>query len=157
MLHNGLALNPSKSEVIVFGTAQSLALSDIKSVEIAGIDIAVSEKIKSLGVTLDKRLTFDTQVGNICKAVHYHARSLRHIRNSLPNSLAQTVASSIVSRLDYCNSLLTATSQKNIARLQRAQNTVARAVTRTAKFDHISPVLKKLHWLPVESRINFKI
>ena len=37
------------------------------------------------------------------------------------------------------------------------QNTAARIVTRTKKYEHISPVLKDLHWLPVANRIKFKI
>ena len=73
---------------------------------VAGSVIAVSDQIKSLGMVLDKRLSFNAQVDRTCKAIQYHARSFRHIRNSLPDTLARTVASSIVSRLDYCNSLL---------------------------------------------------
>ena len=47
--------------------------------------------------------------------------------------------------------------QHLISRLQSIQNTAARVVTRTRKFDHITPVLKQLHWLPVRYRIVFKI
>ena len=44
-----------------------------------------------------------------------------------------------------------------IVRLQAVQNSSARFVSGTRKFDHISPVLVHLHWLPVQSRIEFKI
>ena len=44
-----------------------------------------------------------------------------------------------------------------LSRLQSIQNTAARVVTRTRKFDHITPVLKQRHWLPVCYRIIFKI
>ena len=157
MLHNGLALNPLKSEVIEFGTAQALHKSNIQDFNVAGSVIAVSDQIKSLGVVLDKRLSFDVQVNRTCKVIHYHARSFRHIRNSLPDILARTVASSIVSHLDYCNSLPVGMAQTNVIKLQRAQNSIARIVTGTSRFDHIQPVLKKLHWLPVDCRIKFKV
>ena len=62
MLHNGLALNPSKSEVVEFLTAQALHKSKIQYFNVAGSIIAVSDQIKSLGVLLDKRLSFDAQV-----------------------------------------------------------------------------------------------
>ena len=67
------------------------------------------------------------------------------------------MASSIVSRLDYSNSLLVETAQTNVIKLQRAQNSIARIVTGTSRFGHIQPVLKELHWLPVDCRIKFKV
>ena len=69
MLHNGLALNPSKSEVIEFCTAQALHKSNIQNFNVAGSVIAVSDQIKSFGVVLDKRLSFDAQVDRTCKAI----------------------------------------------------------------------------------------
>ena len=48
-------------------------------------------------------------------------------------------------------------SQTNVTKLQRAQNSIARVVTGTNRFDHIQPVLKELHWLPVDCRIKFKL
>ena len=59
--------------------------------------------------------------------------------------------------MNSCNSLLYGLPQHLISRLQSIQNTAARVVTRTRKFDHITPVLKQLHWLPVRYRIVFKI
>ncbi len=62
----------------------------------------------------------------------------------------------ISSRLDYCNSLFTCLTQKSIDRLQTVQNSAARLLTRTKKYDHITPILASLHWL-VCFRIDFKI
>ena len=114
--------------------------------------------IKSLGVTIDKALTFNTHVDNVCKAVCFHTRSLRHVRRFVDADVANYIASSMVgSRLDYCNSLLYETSASSIARLQRLQNSLARIVTLTPKRHHITPVMAGLHWLPIAARINFKI
>ena len=44
-----------------------------------------------------------------------------------------------------------------IRSLQSVQNTAARIFTLTKKFDHITPVLIQLHWLPVHFRIPFKV
>jgi len=60
-------------------------------------------------------------------------------------------------RIDYFNSLLYDISDYNINRLQRIQNSAARIITNTRKYDHITPILQKLHLLPVRQRIHFKI
>ena len=67
------------------------------------------------------------------------------------------MATAIVgSRLDYCNSLLAGTSVSNLSRLQLVQNTLARVVAQKSRFDHITPVLSELHWLPRSSQNKFQ-
>jgi len=67
------------------------------------------------------------------------------------------VTALVSSRLDYCNSVLSGTSQPNLNKLQRVQNAVARTVMATSKREHITPALAELHWLPVAARIDLKI
>ena len=62
----------------------------------------------------------------------------------------------ITSPLDYCYSLYLGLSQSSLTRLQMVQNAAARMLTGTNKFEHITPVLASLHWLPVHFRIQFK-
>ena len=73
-------------------------------------------------------------------------------------AVSKTVASVLVnSRLDYCNSLYHNIALKDILKLQRVQNSLARAVTRSPRFSHSLPLLKSLHWLPVQYHIIFKV
>jgi len=60
-------------------------------------------------------------------------------------------------RLDYCNSLFFGISERLMNRLQSVQNAAACLVTGTRRSDHISPVLRQLHWLPVRQRVDFKV
>ena len=60
-------------------------------------------------------------------SIHYHIRALRHIRSSISEDMAKMVACALVgSRLDYANSVLFGATQKNISKLQKAQNLLAR-------------------------------
>ena len=156
---NGMLLNPDKSEVMLIASPSiAKTFADGSGVGIAGSQITFSVKLNSLGVTLDKTLSFDEHVKNTVKASNFHIKALRHIRPLLNKSIANSVACSIVTtRLDYCNSLLYGTSKTNLDKLQRIQNTLASVVAGSRKRDHITPVLKDLHWLPVEQRINYKI
>ena len=61
------------------------------------------------------------------------------------------------SRLDCCNSLLFGLPLKIILQLQRVQNAAARLVSCVPRSSHITPILQKLHWLPIISRITYKI
>ena len=76
--------------------------------------------------------------------------------SALTQDMAKSVAVSLVgSRLDYANSLLYGTSQGNLHKLQRIQNTLAKLVC--PGHTHSSDVLRILHWLSVRQRIDFKI
>ena len=67
------------------------------------------------------------------------------------------INSAVTSRLDYCNSLLYGINEYFVSQPQRCQNNAARIVSLRWKYDHITPVLKDLHWLPVGHRMNYKI
>jgi len=57
----------------------------------------------------------DNHVNSVHKSVHYHIHALRHIRLSISEDMAKTVACALVgSRLDYANSILYSTTQKNL-------------------------------------------
>jgi CRISPR/Cas system CMR-associated protein Cmr3 (group 5 of RAMP superfamily) len=62
-----------------------------------------------------------------------------------------------MSRLDYDKSLLFGLPNTQLDRLQCIQNCAARIITRTKRQEHITPILKDLHWLQVQQRIKYKI
>ena len=117
-----------------------------------------SPSVSNLGVNFDESFNFKQHISKTCRCCFYHIRDLRRIRRFLSLSVAKTIATALISsRLDYCNSLLYNTANKDIARLQRVQNCLARVVTRSPRFPSSVPLLKSLQWLPVHYRIIFKI
>ena len=158
-LENDLLLNADKSEVMFVGTAAQLQKTDhIQSVNVADAALPVSRKLKSLGVVLDRHLNFSDHVITVARACNYHIWALRHIRHLLTEDIAHTLACSIVtSKLDYCNAVLHGVPLKNVAVLQRVQNNLAQVVLQKPKTAHATPLLKSLHWLPVDKRIQYKM
>ena len=144
-----MALNPDKSESILLGTSQRVhGYSDLVSVDVAGCLVPLVSRVKILGVTLDPSLSMDRHVDAVCKSAYYHMRSLRHFRSAISEDMAKSVASALVgSRLDYANSVLHGVTQRNIRRLQRVQNSLARIVLRTSIAHPPIFLLSHLHWL----------
>jgi exonuclease III len=159
MTANKLLLNPSKTEFLLLGTPQQLRkFESLKSLDLSDSTIFRSDSVRNLGVTFNSTFSFDDHVKSICRISQYHIRDIRRIRHLVPSSALICLANALVSsRLDYCNSILVGVSKSNISKLQRVQNSLARAITKTPKFEHITPVLKSLHWLPIEQRITFKV
>ena len=97
-------------------------------------------------------------VSKKCQSCLFYLRSISRIRNVLTEDAAKTLIHAYVtSRIDYSNSLLYGIPGIYLARLQKIQNMAARIITKTPKFESITPILKNLHWIPVEYRIKFKI
>ena len=159
MNSNKLLLNPSKTEFLLIGTKQQrLKFSQLTTLSLGNDITPVSSSARNLGFIFDSDMSFTDQINSLSKSCHFHIRDIRRIRHLLPLSAASALANSLVSsKLDYCNSLYNGISQANLNKIQRIQNTLARVVTNTSKFEHITPILKKLHWLPIKQRIDYKL
>uniref|UniRef100_A0AAQ6IH18 Reverse transcriptase domain-containing protein n=1 Tax=Anabas testudineus TaxID=64144 RepID=A0AAQ6IH18_ANATE len=158
MTSNFLLLNPDKTEVILFGPKN---LRDTMSKHILTIDdivLASSNTVRNLGVIFDQDISYTSYIKEISRTAFFHLRNIAKIRSILSQSDAEKLVHAFVtSRLDYCNSLLIGCPNNSLKSLQLIQNAAARVLTGISKRDHISPTLASLHWLPVKSRIEFKI
>ena len=159
MKANKLSLNPSKTEALLLSSSRNSVSESLPScINVDGSIVKFSESVKSLGVTLDSTLSMKTHVLNICRLAYFELRRISSVRRLLTVEATKTlVCSFVLSRLDYCNCLLSGCPQYLIDKLQRVQNNAARLVLRARKTDHVTPLLHSLHWLPISSRINYKI
>ena len=149
MTANLLTLNSSKTEFLFIGLQQQLT-------KIHNCSLNTTDSARNLGFIFDSHLTFSDQISFLSKS--YHIRELRRIRPYLDFKTASTIATSIVhSKLDYCNSLYYNLPKSQTNRLQVIQNSLARAVVKAPKFCHVIPILKPLHWVKINERIEYKL
>ena len=88
----------------------------------------------------------------------FHLRRLRSLRRQLGRDVMTRLVSALVlSRLDYCNAVLTRHPASTLAPLQRVLHAAAGVVMDLRPHDHVSPALQDLHWLPIKQRIEFKL
>jgi hypothetical protein len=98
-----------------------------------------------------------SHIAATCRSCFFQMRQLRSVRRSLTTEAMHALVQAFIHcRLDYCNALLSGVADSQLQRLQSVQNAAARVVSGTRRYDHISPVLEALHWLPVRQRIIFK-
>ena len=124
---------------------------------ILGSPLCPAESVKNLGVWFNSDNSLLKHVQNVCKNCFVQLRDFRHVRRFLIHYASVLVANALVSsRLDYFNSLFRSLSKFNLRKLQCIRNSSARIISNTSRYTSITPVLKKLHWLPVEHRPVFK-
>ncbi len=106
-------------------------------------------RVRNLGILFDSNLYLEKNVSSICKTAFFHLKNISKSRPVLSMSNAEIfIHAFITSRLDYCNASLGGCSARLINKLQMVQNAAATILTGTRKYDHISPILSTLHWLP---------
>ncbi|XP_046551047.1 uncharacterized protein LOC124260773 [Haliotis rubra] len=133
-------------------------LSTLEELCIGDCAISVSKEARNLGVIFDSCLNMESHINSVCKRAYFHIHNISMIRRYLDvKTTSALIQAFIMPRLDYCNSLLFGTSEHLLGKLQRVQNTAVRVIARHQKYDHITPVLHSLHWLPVRYRIQYKI
>ena len=94
-------------------------------------------------------------VSSSCYAALRHIRSVKSV---LPrHALLTLVQALVVNRIDYCNSMLVGLPTRLLDRLQAVLNSAARLICSARRNDHITPILRELHWLRIPERITFKI
>ena len=97
------------------------------------------------------------QVTPVSKSAFYQLRNIAWVRKYLsPKTTEFLVHAFLSSKLDFCNSLLYGIPKHLLRKLRSVQNPAARFVT-SSTFDHVTPILKDLHWFPNAERIKFKI
>ena len=158
MLSNRLLINDSKTERIMIGSKQQMSKINFKEITVGESTIEPVEVVQSLGMWFDSHMSMDIHIGKVCSKAFRRLYNIRQIKKFLSEDTTKILVHAFVtSHLDCCNSLFYGLPQSQYDKLQRVLNAAALVVCLMPKFDHITPVLIGLHWLPVRYRVIFKI
>ena len=155
-----LKMNDDKTELMAIGARSKLSqvIPNLAPMSISGCDIPFSQSVRNPDFYLDETLSMDAHTKYLCHILFCQLRGIGKIRSFLSTDAANKLAVSLIlSRLDYCNSLLAGIHDNKLNKLQRIQNHAARLVLRQSSHASATALLRTLHWLPVKARILYKI
>ena len=154
-----LKMNDSKTDFIIIASKFVFKRNSFDNVlTIGDSELTPKDVVKSLGVFLDKNLSMEDHVIQTCRTAYYHLCNIGKIRKFLTSASCELLIHALItSKIDYCNALLCKLPKRLLNKLQHVHNCAARILTFTKRNEHITPILKQLHWLPVSFRIRFKI
>ena len=156
MLLSNVRLN-NKTELLVLH-AKHRPKQPLDSITVGDATVEPTSSARNIGAAFEDTMSFEEHVNELCRTAFYHIRNISRIRPCLSIDSTKTLVPALVtSRLDHCNSLLFGLPDYLIQRLQYILNAAAKVITCKRKFDHVTPLLIELHWLPVRQRIVFKI
>ena len=151
---NCLKLNSEKTEVIWFSSRRNLRNIPSYSVRVIESNMFPSKSVRNLRLSMDRDLTMSKQSSETIQMCFTSLRQIRSIKGCLTMNSLKTLASALVlSRIDYGNMALIRLPKVATQSIQSIINTTAKLITRVRKYDHITPVLKALHWLKIDERI----
>ena len=151
-----LQLNEDKTEGLLFNSSK---LHDPPtSLSICQTTVTFSESVRNLSFYINKGLSMKEHVDFICKTAFFELCCLSTMQHYLSVDPTKTLVVLLVrSRIDDCNFLLAGLPLSLISKLQRIQNCAAHLVVHASSSVHITSILKQLHWLPIKTRISYKI
>ena len=155
---NKLKLNGNKTEFFVAGTLQTLSTLSPVELKVGDSVIKPSDTVRNLGIIFDSHLSMTRHINSLISSISFQLRNIRRIKRFLDHDTLHSVVRALVlSRLDYGNALLYGAKSKDLDRLQSLQHKAVKLIFSAARRDSPSPLMHKLHWLPVRERINFKV
>ena len=155
---NQLLMNPDKTKFMLIATRQlRKRFSSSPVVSFLGKSLEPVASAKDLGVTLDSHLTYDCHISNVVSSCVAKLCQINRVKNSFDGkTLEQLISSLVFSKMLYCSTVWSNTSTTNIKKLQLVQNFACKIVTKTRKFDHVTPLLHELNWLSVDQLLFFR-
>ena len=157
MSMNMLKLNDDKIELLVLGTSMQLAKVGEISIMIGNIRVLPGDQVCNLAFFMDNLLRHCPHVSKITSTTYLHLQNIWRISPHLDLDSAKVISKVLVlSKLDYCNTILLETSEFLLDKLKFIQNMACRVLDNLQKFDHITLKMSSFHWLRTRECITYK-
>jgi hypothetical protein len=158
MRENRLQLNTAKTEVLWCSSSRRQHQIPGTPLTVGTDAVAPVRSVRNLGIYMDSDVSMRTHVAKTLSSCFSALRQIRSIRRSVSRPvLLSLVVSMVLTRLDYGSATLAGLPGQLLDKLQSVLNAAARLVCSGRKYDHITPLLRDLHWLPFPERITFRL
>ena len=152
-----MKVNSNKTQLIVFGTRQMLHDLPKTSINVNGVTVEEIQRVKSLGLVMDRHLSFEPHVNQLVAKCTGLLIGLIHAKHRLPRDVMPALVNGLViSLIRYCITVYGNSNAQTLARIQKLLNFCARVVSGRRKRDHVRDVLKELNWLPAQDLLTFR-
>jgi hypothetical protein len=114
-------------------------------------------EVKDLGLFLDSLLSYNKHIQALSSSCISKLGQINRVKHLFDKkTLARIIDTLVVCKINYCSSVWSNTSEGNVDKIQLIQNYAARIISGVQKFDHISPTISALGWLPIEEHLLYR-
>ena len=158
MRSNRLQLNVAKTEVLWCSSVRRQHQLPTAPITVGATAVTPVHAVRDLGIYIDSGLTMQAHVAKTVSNCFAVLRQIRSIRRSVTKPVLQSlVVSMVLTRLDYGSATLAGLPNTLLNRLQSVLHAAARLIYSARKYDHVTPLLRDLHWLRVPERIAYRL
>jgi len=159
MTSNLLKLNDKKTEMLIVHSSKlSHCIPENTNIRVGSSSVGTAESVRNLGTMFDCNFTMEKNINRVIKTSFGNIKKIYKMRKYITIDATKLLAINLIlSHLDYTNSLYQGLPKSCIKRLQRVQNAAARMVFNVSRDSDASELIAKLHWLPVNRRIEYKV
>jgi Reverse transcriptase (RNA-dependent DNA polymerase) len=150
-----LKLNAEKTKYMVITYRKNIQIDTFR-VRIDDVELERVTEIKYLGVIIDDKLKFDSNVEYIIKKAAKKVNLIGRLSNKLTtNSKIMLYKSIVAPHFDYCSSILFLANEGQFQEMQRVQNKMMRIILRCSRETRIIDMLSTLYWMTIKQRVYY--
>ena len=151
---NSLLINLDKTKILTVGVTQLLQKLPSFNRTLFDKELTPVPVVKDLGVLLDTCLSYNEHITKTALNCFLKLKQINRIKHLLVRKTLLSVINSFAfSKLLYCSTVWSNTSNRNISKLQKVQNFAGRIILGPRKYDHISDGLRSMKWLPIREKL----